>query len=147
MFSDQTVRLDVVLAIAGMNGLGSRLENIELSGAPVLGPLDIHRHWWPASADNALRRDMPSWRAPVPHSRPDETVALRLDNLSRSGASLVLPIDHLHFFATQSPADNGSRAGFQSWLKDDPFVRRCHSLDDGFSQSPCGVDHDDVTKT
>src|ERR1700738_2583941 len=92
----QFVTFDIVLMITGVHRLRSRLQHKELSGASVLGPLDIHGR----RSAGKLRVVVFDPTGPARQFQhfviaKTETLPLGLDDFAESYAPLVQPIDHL----------------------------------------------------
>ena len=74
-------------------------------------------------------------------------VSLCLHNVTDLCAAAVIGKDHLDFFYAELSRNDRPKTEFQRRLKDDPFVRRRHSLNDRFAKAPRTVDNDSVAKT
>src|SRR5262245_29747158 len=73
--------------------------------------------------------------------------SLRFDDVADHRADTVVVEDHLDLFYAKLPRDDRPVTHLERRLKDDPLIRRCHSLHDGFTEAPSAVNNDSVAKT
>src|SRR5918911_4397043 len=143
----QPVGLYEVVAIGGVDGFGSGLQDEKLTGLSVLGPLYVHR----LRASGALRIMVFDDAGPAGELQhlvvtERETLTLRLDDAHFACALVVETVNHLDLLAAETAADDGARAHLQSRLEDDPFIRRRFPRYDGFAQAPRAVNHHRIAK-
>src|SRR5687768_7089151 len=120
-----------------VNGFGPGLEDVELAGLAVLGPLEIHRSW-PACPLRIVLLDYAGPARELQHFVVTQTkpLTLRINNFARAGSFAVEPVDHLHFLSPKMATHNRTRPFVERWLENDPFVGRSHTLNNCFSQTP-----------
>ena len=131
-----------------VDGFGSCLNDEQLAGLAVLGPLDVHRRR--RAAGQAV---VPLDRAAPARQRQDLVVAERQpravarrhrDELHATAPALV--VDQLEFLAADRPADNRPQILLEWRLEDAVLVWRHGSLHDRLAKTVRRVDQHHVWK-